>query len=206
MEHAPFLARMMVILPAPATLPRSPLARCRMALLVWLGAWVLTGQPEAAAPAEYDVKMAYVLNFTRYVQWPAASMAPGAPMRICVIGEDPFGDSLDRAVNASPGRPLAARRLRRVEEAADCHIVLIAKDEEKRQAQWLLALQGKPILTVGESEHFIRDGGVIGLLLVKSTVRFEVNLDAAQRAGLRISSRMLSLAEAVHNSSAEEPR
>lgn len=154
-----------------------------------------------AEPTEYEAKAAYVINFARYVNWPTVETPePSAPMYICVLGHDPLSDTLERALHgrSSNGRPMIMRYLRQVGEAADCQLVLIIQSAEKYQSQWLPALQSKPILTVGESNRFIRDGGIINLVIVKGTVRFEVNLEAANRAGLKISSRMLGLAEAVY--------
>lgn len=160
----------------------------------------------SAEPSEYEAKAAYVINFARYVNWPITELPePSTPMHICVLGHDPFSDTLEHAVagRISNGRPLVMRRLRQFGDAAGCQLVLIIQSEERNQAHWLPVLQGKPILTIGESGRFIRDGGIVNLIIVKGSVRFEVNIDAAARAGLKISSRMLGLAEVVHGKAEE---
>jgi hypothetical protein len=150
---------------------------------------------------EYQVKAAYLLNFTRYVEWPPQSFtAPEAPVTICVLGRDPFGTVLDATVlgRTTHGRPLKIRRIRTDQEAAACHLVFMSKKTWRTQRDLPRTLQAQGILTVGESDEFAQEGGVIGFIIQNETVRFVVNADAGDRAGLRISSRMLSLAAAVY--------
>lgn len=165
---------------------------------------------QAGAPAgsratqpslEYQVKAAYLLNFTRYVEWPAESFeAPEAPVSICVLGRDPFGRVLDATVlgRTTHGRPVAIRRVRSDGEAATCHLVFISRETWRAQRDLLGRLRTLGVLTVGESPEFAREGGVIGFTIQDESVRFVVNAKARDRAGLRISSRMLSLAAAVY--------
>ena len=151
---------------------------------------------------EYQVKAAYLLNFIRYVEWPAQSFeAPEAPMSICVLGQDPFGRVLDATVlgRTTHGRPLTIRRVRSDSEAASCHLVFISRETWRTQRDLLRTLRTLGVLTVGESPEFAQQGGVIGFTIQDETVRFVVNAKARDRAGLRISSRMLSLAAAVYN-------
>lgn len=172
-----------------------------------LGAGMLWGGLcQADSPQEYEAKAAYLLNFSRYVSWPAHEAA--TPLLVCVLGHDPFGEVLERALQgrSSNGRPLLARRLQQLEQSQGCQLLYIGQSEDRRLPDWLPQLQDRPVLTVGESPRFIRDGGIINLLLVRNTVRFEINLDAASRAGLKISSRMLGVAENVYGKSAEAGR
>lgn len=152
---------------------------------------------QADSPQEYEAKAAYLLNFSRYVSWPASD---SGPMAVCVLGQDPFGEVLERALQgrSSSGRPLLARRLASAEQAQGCQLLYISQSEERRLPDWLASLKDKPVLTIGESPRFIRDGGMINLLLVRNTVRFEINLDATSRVGLKVSSRMLGVAENVY--------
>lgn len=146
---------------------------------------------------EYQVKAAYLLNFTRYVEWPASAFsAPAAPLEICVLGQDPFGDELKRATanRSSQGHPILVRRARDRSELEGCHLVFVGEQESRRLAESPRKLTSFGVLTVGDTEQFARDGGVIGFLISNETVRFVVNLDARDRAGLRISSRVLTLA------------
>jgi hypothetical protein len=151
---------------------------------------------------EYQVKAAYLLNFTRYVEWPAQSFdAPDAPLTICVLGPDPFGTVLDQTVlgRTTQGRPVSIRRIRTEREAQSCHLVFVSQETWRTQRDLPRSLRRLGVLTVGESDEFAQDGGVIGFVIQNETVRFVVNDDARDRAGLRISSRMLSLAAAVYN-------
>lgn len=150
---------------------------------------------------EYQVKAAYLLNFTRYVEWPSEAFeATGSPVMICVLGRDPFGSVLDATVlgRTTQGRPVSVRRIKSASEAEGCHIVFVSRDTWRGQMDLTRALRALGVLTVGESDEFAQAGGVIGFVLQNETVRFVVNAAARDRAGLRISSRMLSLAAAVY--------
>ena len=187
--------------------------RCRFASFIIVASSIgVTGHllSQGAVPArsgaepslEYQVKAAYLLNFTRYVDWPSQSFdAPGAPLTICVLGRDPFGPVLDKTVlgRTTHGRPVSVRRVSTGREAAACHLVFIGGETWRTQRDLLGTLRSLGLLTVGESPEFAQEGGVIGFTIQNETVRFVVNAKARDRAGLRISSRMLSLAAAVYN-------
>lgn len=187
------------------------LRRCAHSLVGLLGSLALAGllYPQANAPPgtrpggslEYQVKAAYLLNFTRYVEWPPQALgAPDDPVSICVLGRDPFGSVLDATVRGRTayGRPLAVRRIRAPSEAAGCHLVFISRETWGAQRELPRSLRSPGMLTVGESDDFAQEGGIIGFVIQNETVRFVVNAEARDRAGLRISSRMLSLAAAVY--------
>lgn len=148
---------------------------------------------------EYRVKAAYLLNFTRYVEWPTPPSS-GGHLSICVMGTDPFGRILDATVAGKTvqGRPLEVRRVQSGPEARGCEVVFVSKEMWRRDPGTLKALESAGSLTVGESEQFARSGGIIGFVIRDETVRFVVNDAARDRAGLRISSRMLSLAAAIY--------
>jgi hypothetical protein len=164
--------------------------------------------PQASLPArsrggslEYQVKAAYLLNFTRYVEWPSQAFeAPGMPVTICVLGRDPFGSVLDAAVlgRTTQGRSVSVRRIRTVAETSGCHLVFVSRETSQAQRDLPRTLHALGLLTVGDTDQFAQDGGVIGFVIQNETVRFVVNAEARDRAGLRISSRMLSLAAAVY--------
>ena len=171
----------------------------RIRVLLLLGAVLALAFPLRGQEAslEYQVKAVYLLNFTRYVDWPPhARPASNNPIYICILGRDPFGNDLDAAVQGkrTQGHPIAVRRVTSVQDAAGCHIVFQTQSEWRSQRETVLSLTERGILTVGDSEQFAREGGVIGFVISNETVRFVVNLRARERAGLTISSRMLSLA------------
>ncbi|MEO8295807.1 MAG: YfiR family protein [Gemmatimonadota bacterium] len=149
---------------------------------------------------EYQVKAAYLLNFTRYVEWPrSAFSSASAPLDICIFGDDPFGLDLDRASadRSSGGHPIRVRRERERSRLTGCHLVFVGEREGHLYPEVGKQLTEKGMLTVGNNEQFARVGGIIGFVIVNETVRFVVNLEAQDRAGLRISSRVLTLANAL---------
>lgn len=162
-----------------------------------------TGAPAGAnarSDLEYQVKAAFLFNFAKFVEWPAdAFETPQAPVAICVLGQDPFGESLDHLVRGETvnGRRLVVRRPRQFLEVRDCQIVFLAGSESGYQNQILSALEGASVLTVGEDEGFLTDGGVIRFLLEQNRVRFDINLIAAETNRLKLSSKLLRLARSV---------
>jgi hypothetical protein len=174
---------------------------CLLSLTLAGGLWPQVGQP-AGGPSdeslEYRVKAAYLLNFTRYVEW--TEFGADNALTICVLGTDPFGRILDATLagRTAQGRPLEVRRVQTAAQAGGCEVVFVSRETWTRNPNTLKALQNAGSLTVGESEQFARAGGVIGFVILDETVRFVVNDEARDRAGLRISSRMLSLAAAIY--------
>jgi hypothetical protein len=155
-----------------------------------------------AAPdsLEYPVKAALLLNFAKFVEWPAGSAQAGSDsVELCVLGRDPFGPLLDSTVSGrtAGGRPITVRRASRVEEMEGCHIVFVASVPAERMRDALASLASQPIVTVGESARFGEHGGVIALVVEENVVRFDVNRAAARQAGLLLSSKLLGLARSV---------
>lgn len=156
----------------------------------------------AQAVNEYQVKAAFLYNFAKFVEWPAAPAGPSPDrLALCIIGQDPFGDVLDQLTKGKTvnGRELVVRRLTGSEEAQGCQMVFIAASERRRIPAILEGLRRADVLTVGETESFAQLGGVINFVRQGDRVHFEINLDAAERAGLRISSKLLSLAKIVRD-------
>jgi hypothetical protein len=140
---------------------------------------------------EYRVKAAYLFNFTKFVEWPAEALPDRAPLTICVASPSPFEGALAETVRDElvGGRPLTTRV---VTDPAGCHVLFVPAAASA--TPYLRAARGKPILTVGESADFLREGGVITFVMEDGKVRFNISPDAATRAQLRISSRLLRLA------------
>ncbi len=160
---------------------------------------------------EYNAKAGYLLLFTRYVEWPAGAFAtPLDPIIIGVLGANPFGEVLEKTVHGlkSQGRPIEVRLVQTAEEAACCHVVFIARKQERDEADWLRVLQRKPVLTVTESTPGVASGAVLALFLEKnlrgeSKVAFSANLPAAREAGLQISASMLASARKIYREPVE---
>lgn len=147
------------------------------------------------------VKVAFLFNFARFTDWPArAFQAPMTPLRFCVLGEDPFGAPFDAIANKEVrGRPVTVDRVAAAGDAARCHVLYVSGSENRRLAEILESVRGRPVLTVAEMADFAKSGGIINLKTVDNRIRFEVNLTAARQAGLRFSSRFLNLATIVSN-------
>lgn len=149
----------------------------------------------AGAVSEYKVKAAFLLNFGKYVEWPPS--AASGDLAICVLGDDPFGSTLDDTLEGRTvgKRSVKARRVSSVAQAGACSILFVSRTESVDAV--LSGLAGEPVLIVGEQERFARKGGMINFVEVDQKVRFEINEAAAKRAGLKISSQLLKLATIV---------
>ena len=185
-----------------AFLDRRALARSGqvfLASLIWLmlpAAWAQT------ASREYQIKAVFLFNFTQFVEWPAATFTdPGEPLVIGIVGEDPFGPFLEEAIrNEKSGEhPLQLRRFPTPEQA-DCHVLFISRSETGRLEPLLNKLTGKPVLTVSDADNAARRGVMIRFINENNRIRLRINLDAAKRAGLTISSKLLRSAEIVGDS------
>jgi hypothetical protein len=149
---------------------------------------------EKQTTLEYQVKAAFLLNFTKFIDWPAGN--PAEPFSMCILGNDPFGPAIDRMVQGETvrGRRLAVRRVR-PEEAHGCQMIFVQSFE--RGIAGAPAGLGPGILTVGEGEAFLREGGMIAFVIDNRRVRFDINLRAAENAALRVSSKLLNVARNV---------
>jgi YfiR/HmsC-like len=173
---------------------------------IWrVGLAAALGWPAAAAHCqtadEYQVKAAFIYNFAKFVEWPPeAFKTPAEPMTICVLGQNPFGGGLDRIVSgkAIEGRALAVRQISGEQQASGCQILFVSSSEGKRVGLIVSAFPRTGTLTIGETEDFALDGGVINFKIEDGRVRLQVNVKAAEKARLRISSKLLSLAQIVN--------
>lgn len=169
----------------------------RLALLALVA---VIGHVRAEEPVadEYPVKAAFLFNFAKFVEWPAGAFkSPEDPITICVLGQNPFGTALEDVVRDKTvaNRAFVVRAVSNSQQAANCQIVFVSASERKRFHFLLDQLKGRSILTVGEGDDFTANGGIINFKLKEARVRIEIDAGAADRAGLRISSKLLSLAE-----------
>jgi hypothetical protein len=157
-------------------------------------------QAQSPTAGEYQVKAAFLFNFAKFVEWPASSFSDAsAPLRICVFGRDPFGEELrnitkEKTVN---GHKLEVSQVLDLQVARTCQILFIASSETARLKQILESLRGTDTLTVGDTKGFVEQGGMINFVLENSRVQFEVNRKSAEQSGLKISSKLLSVAKLV---------
>jgi hypothetical protein len=174
------------------------MALLRALLLACLLAIPGAARAEAAA-AEYDVKAAFLFNFTKFVEWPPSAFADErAPLKICVLGADPFGKSLRLLMEDEvAGRRLLLLRVDTLNNPGACHVLFVSRSERERLPQVFAAVRGAPVLTVGDTPGFLDHGGMINFILEGSKVRFDIDQEAAERAGIKISSKLLALAKHV---------
>lgn len=179
---------------------RSPsFAVAVLASLVSLaGGRPVPGQGNTAG--EHEVKAAFLYHFAQFVDWPQeAFREAGSPLMYCTLGADPFRGALDASLGGKTigARPLQMRHLKQPQEIPGCHVLFIAEGEKKLLPAVLAIVKASPVLIVGESARFAQDGGMIGFCLEENKIRFEINLEAAGKAKLKISSKLLTLAKTV---------
>jgi hypothetical protein len=149
----------------------------------------------ASPPTEYEVKAAFLLNFAKFIDWPSMPPNLDVPFMFCILGEDPFGPTLAKILE---GEKVAGHRLvsRRVQGPdSNCQVLFIGKSE--KGVPRILAETPRGVLAVGESDDFLRQGGMISFALDNRRVRFDINPRAAESAGLKISSRLLAVARTL---------
>jgi len=149
---------------------------------------------------EYEVKAAFLVNFTKFVDWPTNSYADSnAPLVVGILGQDPFGQEIDNAVNGelAHGRSIVVKRLRIEDDLRSCHVLFICSSVIQQLPTILNRLKGSPVLTVSDVKVFAQQGGMFNLFLVNETVKIEINRAAAEQAGLQVSSKLLQLSRLV---------
>ena len=148
-------------------------------------------------PTEYQIKAAFLFNFAKFVEWPPRVLTEAkSPIIIGILGENPFHEDLAQVVRnkSIDQHPLLIHELRSPAQAANCHVLFISTSEKKRLPEIFAALKSASVLTVGEMDQFTEAGGMINFVLVGTKIRFEINQEAATSAGLKISSKLMSLA------------
>lgn len=150
---------------------------------------------DSTVAKEYKVKAACIYNFAKFVEWPAQKLAGGsAPIVIGVLGPNPFGDELENALRGRQvnGRPVVVRQFDNLEAAKAAHLLFVSLNDESKLRR---ALKEYGVLTVGQSELFARNGGIITFTFDDDKLRFEINVGAAEQAGLKISAQLQKLAK-----------
>jgi hypothetical protein len=168
------------------------------ALLVGLCLARLAAAVDARQP-EDRVKAAFLFNFAHFIKWPAEAVAGADALIIAVLRDDDFGDEVARTVAGKTvaGRALEVRAVDAVADLAPCQVAFIGAAAAGDVDAILTALADRHVLTVSEVDGFANRGGVIGLYKSDNKLRFRINIAAARRAGLEISSKLLDLAEIV---------
>lgn len=154
---------------------------------------------------EYEIKAAFICNFTKFVEWPHEVFASDSTkLVIGILGMDPFDDTMERVIRGRQPKRMGieVKRFRSAAEIDQCHVLFISRSEENRLTSIIRRIGKTPILTICEAEDFLPAGGIIRLFSRQNKVRFEINPAAAAQVGLMISSKLLKLAENLKLTSA----
>jgi len=171
----------------------------RLSSALVLGALLAAGV-RGQQVSEYQMKAAYLYNFAKFVEWPSQTFKNASdPMVICVFGQEPLFRTLEEAVSGEriEDRKLMVHQVSDIQQASNCHILFLGSSDLKYLRSVLRDLKTTGILTVGEAAGFTAEGGVANFKLEGNKVRIEINIDAAERQKLRISPKLLSLAQIV---------
>ncbi|MFC1736933.1 YfiR family protein [Candidatus Hydrogenedentota bacterium] len=161
------------------------------------------------AYGEYDVKAALILKFAKYVVWPEKVFKNSEePIVIVILGKDPFKDKIDKIVAKKKvhGRKLEVKRLKKVGDLKNCHVLFVSRSEKTRLTPILDAVASKSVLTIADMDGFAKKGGIVNLKTVKNKIRFQVNVDAAKQAQLKINSQLLKLSDIVESEKKEDKK
>jgi hypothetical protein len=192
---------------------RQAVEDCRVKLVTgcFAVAWLLAtpifsaqSAAQTAAPSQDDVEAAYLYNFAKFVTWPPT--AKSNVLNLCVLGKDPFGPTLDQIVAGEEieGEHLAIIRLVDEQSVQPCAMLFISESESSHLDRDLNAVARLPVLTVSDIPGFMEAGGTIQFVLQEDRVRFEVNLTAARKCGIVLSSQLLKVATKVVGNPSEE--
>jgi hypothetical protein len=165
--------------------------------------------PQRGQPTEYQLKAAFLFNFAKFIDWPDKSFATSqSPFSVCVIGQDPFGQSLEESLAGKivANHPVTVERFpnsRNAIDAQHCQIAFISSSEKPRVRDVIETFKGDSVLLVGDMEGFASSGGAIEFFVQDDRIHFAINPEAADRAELKVSSKLLALAKIVHDDPAK---
>lgn len=154
-----------------------------------------------ALPSEYQVKAAILFNIAKFVEWPEGTFhSPSAPIIIGILGEDPFGSTMEAAKDRTvSGRKIQMRYFASVEDVIQCHILFVSRSEKGKLTSILNKFRDTTLLLVGDTEEFAQKGGMINLSMQNESVNIEINVDALNHAGIKVNSRLLNMARIVRS-------
>lgn len=162
-------------------------------------ALALGGPAFSQSASEAELKAAFLLNFARFTEWPPESPAPDGTRVLCVLGDEAVAESLDRIKRNHPpaASGLLVRRTKADGPIRSCHLLYVSNMDARALTDLLTALQGAPVLTVGDRDVFTRLGGAVSFFEEDGRMRFAINVDAVDRARLHLSSKLLILAKII---------
>ena len=168
----------------------------RAAIAILLLISVTAAAQDVTEPA---LKAAFIFNFAKFTEWPAEVMTTGEPLVLCVLGDAAIGEALERAVKS---RTVLGRRMDVSQAPSNgppregCHILYVSGVTASQAAKLVAGLRDAPVLTISDADGFTQVGGITQFFFAHGQLRFNVHLESAKRARLRISSRLLALAKA----------
>lgn len=185
----------------------------RMAALVvsFFGLWVVCAQyarpaqPQGGDHGDYRVESEYLLRFADFTEWSAPETTTHPTINFCVLGRDPYGELLDKALLTHPvgERRTVIVRGQRLRDLGRCDVLFISSSKSKNESTIFNQLRNSGVLTVGDSPDFAARGGIIQFVREGGRIRFLINVDAAERAGIKINASLLALAKIVHDAPAK---
>lgn len=184
----------------PARAFRRVVATAAVVLLVCLLAFCPTAMAKSKAFQEYQLKAVFLYHLTNFVAWPPEALAgTDEPIRIVILGQNPFGDLLQKVVAGERvgGRPIVVEHCQDLAELGPCQIVFVSTSLTDQLPQLVAAVRNTGALIVGDSEGFIRRGGDVNLLRKGNRITIEINVQGARQAGFDFSSKLLRIARIV---------
>jgi len=172
-----------------------------VAVVTTFAALFLFAAPRADAQSEDQVMAAFLLNFARYVEWPKDAFDGGdSPVTICMMSSKAFSEVVSQTISGKTvdDRPVEIDRKADLTQTDGCHIVFIGRDFDKAPGATAAALASSSVFSVADKEGFASAGGIANFYRADNKIRFEINPNAAKKAGLKISSRLLRLAKVVN--------
>jgi hypothetical protein len=149
-------------------------------------------------PDEYQVKAAFLYNFVKFIDWPDETLVNNTAITLCIIGRDSFEESINHIEGKTVrGKALTVKHIKTPQEAGSCQLLFISPSEKDYISQILQEIRDYSIITIGDYEGFAQQGVIINFYIEQEKVRFEINVDAARRTGMQISSKLLKLARIV---------
>ena len=177
---------------------------CAMVLFgLGIGAGAGAEPARSARYSEYLIKAAILYKIAKFTEWPSGVYADAAaPFTVCILGRDPFGKALDTiAGKRIDGRPVAISRFAQVEETGHCRLLFISESEGEQIGRIISHLTGRPVLTVCDKPSSAQPRGIIHLKVVSERIRFAIDTDSAQSAGLKFNFELLASAEKISQKS-----
>lgn len=169
-------------------------------------ALIMVSGSALANDSDYKLKAAYIYQFTKFTHWPKSAFEDvNASIHICVLGKNPFGNSLKSfSGRKSQNRNLQVEYYKLIENVDNCHVVYISKSEQNKLPVILKHLSKVPVLSVSDIENFAQRGGIVGFVAKKRKVGIEINVGSSRLADLSLSSKLLEVAKLIDEKHLEE--